>query len=101
MQLRTLSIQKQRDGIWVASLVLVCLSIIAQIILACILVIVGKGDIRNPEKQGKLEKYNNLSLFLTTLISMINVVINGLMTTTSPTNYFDASTISALLANHT
>jgi uncharacterized membrane protein YbhN (UPF0104 family) len=100
MQLRTLLIQKQRDGIWLASFILVCISILAQIILAYILIVIGKGDIRNPEKQVKLERYNNLSLFLTTLISMINVVINAFMTTTSPTNYFEGS-LSAYLTNHT
>jgi uncharacterized membrane protein len=100
MQLRTLLSQKQRDGIWIASLLLVCISILAQIILAYILIIVGKGDIRNPSKQERLEKYNNLSLLLTTLISMVNVLINVFMTITNPTNYFDGS-VSALLTNHT
>jgi len=100
MQLRTLLRQKQHDGIWIASLLLVCVSILAQIILAYILIIVGKGDIRNPSKQERLEKYNNLSLLLTTLISMINVLINAFMTTTNSTRYFDGS-VSALLTNHT
>ena len=89
MQLRTLIIQKQRDTIWLASLILVCVSILIQILLAYILVIVGKGDIQNPEKQTRLEKYNNIALFLTVLISMINVVINAFMTSTSASSFLD------------
>lgn len=89
MQLRTLIIQKQRDAIWIASLVLVCFSILIQLILAYILVIVGKGDIQNPAKQTRLERYNNIALFLTVLISMINVVINAFMTSTSASSYAD------------
>jgi heme/copper-type cytochrome/quinol oxidase subunit 2 len=91
MQLRTLIRQKQHDGIWIASLILVCISIIVQIILAYILIIIGKGDIRNPQKQTKLEKYNNIALFLTVLISIINVLINAFMSTTNSVNYFDRS----------
>jgi len=91
MQLRTLISQKQRDGIWIASLILVCISIFVQLILAYILVVVGKGDIQNPEKQPKLEKYNNLALFFTILISAINVIINAFMTSTDPSNYVDTS----------
>jgi len=100
MQLRTLLTQKQRDGIWIASLLLICISILAQIILAYILLIVGKGDIQNPQKQTKLEKYNNIALFFTTLIAIINVIINGLMTTTNSINYLDTSLLQ-LSNNHT
>ncbi|CAF0723698.1 unnamed protein product [Adineta ricciae] len=56
MQLRTLITQKQRDGIWVASLILVCVSILAQIGLAFLLTVVGKGNIQNPQKQIRLER---------------------------------------------
>lgn len=96
MQLRTLVTQKQRDGIWIASLVLVCISMLAQLVLAYILIMVGKGNIQNPEKQRKLELYNNISLFLTTLISMINVVINVFMSTTDSTSYLDGKTLELL-----
>lgn len=100
MQLRTLIIQKQRDSIWLASLILVGLSILVQIILAYILIIVGKGDIQNPEKQVRLEKYNNIALFLTILISMINVVINAFMTSTSASSYLDPMLLKSS-NNHT
>jgi heme/copper-type cytochrome/quinol oxidase subunit 2 len=94
MQLRTLLGQKQHNGIWIASLILVCISIIAHFILAYILVILGKGDIQNPEKTTKLEKYNNIALFITILISMINVIINAFMTT-NPNTYFDISLLKS------
>lgn len=100
MQLRTLVTQKQRDGIWIASLFLVCISIIVQLILAYILIIIGKGDIQDPEKQPKLEKYNNLTLFLTVLVSVINVIINAFMTSTDPSNFIDPSLLRSS-TNHT
>jgi len=100
MQLRTLLAQKQHDGIWIASLILVCISIIAQVILAYILIIVGKGDIRDPEKQTKLEKYNNIALFFAVLISIINIIINAFMTTASSHNYFEKSLLESS-SNHT
>lgn len=100
MQLRTLLIQKQHDGIWVASLVLVCLSIIAQIGLAYLLIIIGKGDIQNPNKQEKLEKFNNLALFITILISAINVIVNVFMSTTNAQSFLEPGARDAS-NNHT
>jgi heme/copper-type cytochrome/quinol oxidase subunit 2 len=101
MQLRTLISQKQRDGIWIASLILVCLSIFVQLGLAYLLIIVGKGDIQKPHKQPKLERYNNLVLFVTLLISVINVIINGFMSTTSTNSYLDTPSIELLAKNKT
>ena len=89
MQLRTLLIQKHHDGIWVASLVLVCVSILAQIGLAYLLIMIGKGDIQNPNKQEKLEKFNNLALFITILISAINVIVNVFMSTTNAQSFLE------------
>jgi hypothetical protein len=96
MQLRTLLVQKHHDGIWLASLILVCLSILGQIALSYILLVMGKGDLRNPDKQEKLEKCNNISLFITILISMINVIINVFMSTTNPQSYLDPSVLDSL-----
>jgi hypothetical protein len=100
MQLRTLLIQKQRDALWGLSFILVCISILAQLILAGILIITGTNDIQKPGTQGKLKLYNNITLALTTLISMVNVIINAFMTTTNPVTFFDKS-VSAYLTNHT
>jgi Na+-transporting NADH:ubiquinone oxidoreductase subunit NqrC len=99
MQLRTLLIQKQRDVLWGLSLILVCISIIAQIILAGILIMTGTSDIQKRAKQEKLEKYNNITLAITTLISMVNVIINAFMTTTNPITFFDKS-LASYLTNH-
>jgi hypothetical protein len=96
MQLRILIAQKHRDGIWIASLVLVCFSILAQIGLAYILIIVGKGDIQNPHKQVKLEKYNNLALFITMLITVMNVIINVFLSTTNADSYLDTRSLEIL-----
>jgi spore coat polysaccharide biosynthesis predicted glycosyltransferase SpsG len=94
MQLRTLITQKQRDGIWIASLTLVCVSILAQMGLAFLLVVIGKGNIQNPNKQSKLERYNNLTLFITMLISVVNVIINVFMSTTNPASYLDVPSLA-------
>lgn len=99
MQLRTLIAQKQRDAIWIVSLILVCVSIIIQIVLAYILIIVGKGNIENSQKQTKLERYNNISLFLTTLISMINIMINVFMSTTDSSSFLDTPSLELLRKN--
>ncbi|CAM4770224.1 unnamed protein product [Rotaria magnacalcarata] len=81
MQLRTLASQKQRDVIWAASVVLVC-------------------NIQDPQKQVKLQQYNNIALFLTTLVSMINVVINVFMSTTDSNSYLDTNSLQ-LIKNST
>jgi len=95
-QLRTLILQKQHDTIWIASLVLVCISILSQIGLAFILYIIAKGDIRNEQKQTRLERFNNVSLFIIVFISIINVIINIFMLTTNPRSFLDARTLELL-----
>ena len=96
MQLRTLILQKQHDGIWIASLVLVCVSILSLIGLAVISYFVAKGDIRNPQKQTKLERYNNLTFFIIIFISIVNVVINMFMLTISPKSFLDIRSLEIL-----
>lgn len=95
MQLRTLIAQKQRDGIWIASLVLVCVSLLLQILLAYMLVVIGRGNIQDRDTRTKLGRYNNLCLFLTTLISIINVVINVFMTSTNPNSFIDPNLLQS------
>lgn len=96
MQLRTLIIQKHHDGIWIASLILVCLSILAQFGLAFILYILVRGDIRNPPKQPKLERYNTLAFFIILAIAIINVIINILMLTIDPKSFIDQRSLEYL-----
>ena len=101
MQLKTLLTQKQHDGIWIASLILVCASILAQFGLAYLLIVVGKGNIQNPQKQAKLERLNNIVLFLTVLVSGLNVVINAFMATTNTNSYLDKSELELLAKSKT
>jgi heme/copper-type cytochrome/quinol oxidase subunit 1 len=96
MQLRTLILQKQHDRTWIASLILVCLSILMHFGLAFILYILAKGDIRNPQKQMKLERYNKIALFIIVTVSIINVVINILMLTTNPKSFLDERSLELL-----
>jgi len=96
MQLRTLILQKHHDGVWIACLVLVCLSIIIQFGLAWILYVLVKGDIRNPQKQTKLEQYNTFAFSIIAIVSIINVIINILMLTTNPKSFLDDRTLELL-----
>jgi Mn2+/Fe2+ NRAMP family transporter len=96
MQLRTLILQKQHDGIWIASLVLVCVSIFSQIGLAPLLYFMYKDDIRNPQKHSKLERLNNLSFALIVFISIINILINIFMLTINPQSFLDTHSLELL-----
>jgi uncharacterized membrane protein len=96
MQLRTLALQKQHDGVWTASLTLVCVSILLQIGLAIILFIIFNGDIRNPQQQTKLELYNIVALVFIIVVSITNIVINILMFTTNPKSFLDARSLELL-----
>lgn len=90
MQLRMLSLQKQRDGIWIASLVLVCVSIAIQFGLTFLFYLLIKDDIRNPNKQAKLERWNTLSMVIIFLVSIVNILVNVMMLSTNRNSFFDA-----------
>ena len=90
MQLRMLILQKQRDGIWIASLVLVCVSIAIQFGLTFLFYLLIKDDIRNPHKQAKLERWNTLSVVIIFLVSIINILVNVMMLSTNRNSFFDA-----------
>ena len=96
MQLRTLILQKQRDNIWIASIILVCIAVLSQIGLYFILYILVKGDIRNSQKQNKLERYNNFALLLIILASIINIVVNVFMLTTNSNSFLDKHSLELL-----
>ena len=96
MQLRTLILQKHHDNIWIASLSLVCISILFHMALAYLLFVVGKDDIRNAQKQVKLERCNNLALFIIVVVTIINVVINVFMLTINPRSFLDSRTLALL-----
>jgi formate hydrogenlyase subunit 3/multisubunit Na+/H+ antiporter MnhD subunit len=96
MQLRTLILQKQHDPIWIVSLVLVCVSILSLFGLAFVLYVVVKGDIRNPQQQVRLERFNNFALFIIIFISIINVLINIFMSTTNPKSFLDTRSLEIL-----
>lgn len=90
MQLRMLILQKQRDGIWIASLVLVCVSIAIQFGLTFLFYLLIKDDIRNPNKQAKLERWNTLSMVIIFLVSIVNILVNVMMLSTNRNSFFDA-----------
>jgi hypothetical protein len=96
MQLRTLILQKQHDGVWIASLILVIVSILTQFGLAFLLYMLVKDDIRNPHKQLKLERTNTFALVIIVFISIINIIVNILMLTTNPKSFLDTHSLELL-----
>ena len=96
MQLRMLILQKQHDGIWIASLVLVCVSVLIQLGLFYPLYVMIKGDLRNPHKQAKLERLNSLTMAIILLSAVINILINVLMLSTSRASFLDTQTLERL-----
>ena len=77
VQLKTLlGNQANQDILWYVGLTLVCISLIIQVINACILVLLGKDDISKEQKQQRLVSLNNFSLILSVLLAIVNVVLN-------------------------
>lgn len=77
VQLKTLiGHTKDRDVLWWVSFSLVCASLGIQVINACLLVILGSGDINKVQRQHRLVCLNNFSLILSVLVNIINVVLN-------------------------
>lgn len=77
VQLKTLlSNYVQHDTLWYVSLTLVCISLIIQVINACILVLLGKSNIGEERRQHRLINLNDLSLVLSVLLAVVNVVLN-------------------------
>ena len=96
MQLRTLILQKHHDNIWIASLALVCISILFHMGLVCLLFVIGKEDIRNVQKQVKLERLNTVALLIIVVVTIMNVVINVFMLTINPRSFLDGRTLALL-----
>ncbi|CAF4031118.1 unnamed protein product [Rotaria magnacalcarata] len=94
--MRTLILQKQRDTIWIASLVLVCVSIIFQCGLAFFLYILGRGDITKRQSQTKLTRYNIVALLIIGIIALINITLNILMLTINPKSFLDTRSLELL-----
>lgn len=65
-----------RDTLWLVSFILVCTSLGIQVINACLLVLLGGGNLNKPERQHRLVCLNNFSLILSVLVNIINVVLN-------------------------
>jgi hypothetical protein len=77
VQLKTLlGNTTNHDTLWWIGLVLVCVSLIIQIINACVLVLLGTDDISKVKRQHRLVSLNNFSLILSVLVTVINVVLN-------------------------
>lgn len=96
MQIRILALQKHHDGVWIASLTLACLSILTQIGFGFVSYFPIKDDIRNRNKQRKLERYNNIGLVIIVVIMILNVSINILMLPTNSRNFLDERSLELL-----
>lgn len=96
MQIRILALQKYHDGIWIASIILACISILIQIGLFFVLYKSITSDIRIARKQPLLVKYNTLALFIVLFLTIINIVINILMFTINPQSFLDSHSLEIL-----
>jgi uncharacterized membrane protein YvlD (DUF360 family) len=77
VQLKTLLSNKTtKDTLWYVGLSLVCVSLFIQVINACILVLMGTDDISKERRQHRLISLNNISLILSVLLAIVNVVLN-------------------------
>ena len=77
VQLKTLLGHKdKRDTLWLVSFVLVIVSLAIQVLNACILVVLGSGDLSKIRRQHCLVLLNNFSLILTVLVNVVNIVLN-------------------------
>ncbi|CAF3844835.1 unnamed protein product [Rotaria sordida] len=77
VQLKTLlGNQTNQDTLWYVGLALVCISLLIQVVNACILVLLGTNDISKERRQHRLISLNNFSLILSVLLAIVNVVLN-------------------------
>jgi uncharacterized membrane protein len=77
VQLKTLLGNKtHQDALWYVGLTLVCISLFIQVINACILVLLGTADISKERRQHRLVSLNNISLILSVLLAIVNIVLN-------------------------
>jgi hypothetical protein len=77
VQLKTLLGHKaDKDVIWYIGFILVCASLFIQVLNACILVLLGTGNISKERQQHRLVSLNNFSLILSIFVTVINVVLN-------------------------
>lgn len=77
VQLKTLlGNHVHHDVLWFVSLTLVCVSLLIQVINGCLLVLLGKGNIGEEQRQHRLISFNDLSLVLSVLLAIVNIVLN-------------------------
>ena len=80
VQLKTLLGHKtERDTFWWISFVLVCASILIQVVHACILGIMGTDNIDKESHQHRLVVLNNISTVLSVVINVINIILNVIL----------------------
>ena len=77
VQLKTLlGNSVHHDTLWFVSMTLVCISLLIQVINGCLLVLLGKGNIGEERRQHRLISLNDLSLVLSVLLAIVNIVLN-------------------------
>ncbi|UJR16420.1 hypothetical protein I4U23_003322 [Adineta vaga] len=77
VQLKTLlGNTKNKDTLWLVGIILVCASLVIQVLNACILILLGTDDISKKPRQHRLVSLNNISLILSLFVTVINVVLN-------------------------
>ncbi len=78
-QLRVLVVdRKERDALWIISLSLTIISIVAQLIMGIILGVLTKinSDINEHKQKRFIDYLNDIVLALTAIVSAINIMLN-------------------------
>ena len=78
-QLRFLLNENNQDALWVVSLTLVSISIVAQLIMAIFLGLLARNDLADTRQQRTNNIMNNLVLVLTIIVFATNVITNVLI----------------------
>lgn len=91
-QLRLLILQKQHDGVWIGSLVLVCISILIELGLGYVLYVLAQD---NRKSQSNV-KSNIVALCMIGFLTLINWAINILMLSVNPKSFLDAQSLEIL-----
>jgi ABC-type dipeptide/oligopeptide/nickel transport system permease subunit len=77
VQLKTLlGYKTNKDTLWWVAFILVCASLVIQVLNACLLVLLGTDDLGKEKRQHRLVSLNNFSLILSIFVTVINVVLN-------------------------
>jgi len=66
-----------RDGFWTASLVLVILSIVLQLVVTSMLLVLGMSTPKSDAHHSSMKRLNNATVAIVVVISVVNIFISA------------------------